>query len=214
MKTTRNKAVFTEYSHAEKGQHLIAVSQILNGIWFRIGRIYREYDPETKKYKYMATDFAGNQVFADIKDLQELKKQFVKHGESLAQSIPAQINKANMPGKSIVPQRTDRENVLKNIRGKNTVKDNAKVNPLINLKAKPNVNQIEKEQDAKNKVENKDLEQGNEENTQDKNDLRAPDSTIEEQIQTEPSDNELMERETELNEIREQNNDIEEEIER
>ncbi len=201
----KGKTVFIEYSTANKGQHFMTVVQNLNHDRIIIGRIYREYDSETKKYNYMATDFDGNKVFADYKDLYAIKKQFVEHGQSLAQMVPNPRAYAKQNKPFEFSQKAERKNELKNIREKKTEKDKTKEVAKQNPNEKTSPNQKEKEEDLKNTEKYKDNEQGKGE----------PDK--EQAIQEEPDnnepDNEKSDREIELAEIREDSEDREQEQE-
>ena len=84
----KNKVVFVEYSTAMRGQHFMTVILVKDGQRQIIGRVYRKYDKENEKTIYWATDWTGNQIFADVKDLYALKKNFIEHGDTLAMAIP------------------------------------------------------------------------------------------------------------------------------
>ena len=214
MITLRSKTVFIEYSTANKGQHFMTVVQNLNHERIIIGRIYREYDQEDKKYKYRATDFEGGQIFAGYKDLYAIKKQFVEHGESLAQMIPNPRAYAKQNKPFTISPKTERKDELKNIREKKTEKEKTKEVAKQNPDAKTNPNQKEKEEDSKNTEKYKDTEQGKEKIDSRENMQETAESNSEEQIQEEPEDIQTSEREAELEDIREQNEDREEELER
>jgi hypothetical protein len=213
---TNNKTVFNEYGTAARGQHFITVSQILNGNRIYIGKIYREYDPEVQKYTYRATDFGGNQVFADYKDLFAIKKGFIEHGESMAHSMPKSPNKAKQAKVQVFVPRVQRNNELKNIREKKSEKDKMKEVIKTKPKVKKDADQKEKEQGSKNPAKYKDAEHSKEERDPKENEQKQDitNAETENQATDEFVDNEVSEREAELDEIREQGSDLEEDIER
>ena len=90
MKTQKGKTVFIEYSTAEKGQHFMTVINYADGKRKIVGRIFSEYDKEKKQMNYTATDWAGNQIFADTEKLYDLKNKFIERGKALAQFTPQQ----------------------------------------------------------------------------------------------------------------------------
>lgn len=208
METKKGKTVFIEYSSSAKGQHFITVVQNVDHKRIIIGRIFREYDSEAKKSKYRATDFAGNQVFVDYKDLYAIKKQFIEHGQSLAQNVQLNANHVKQLGKIVSSQKAERSNELKNAREKKSTKEKTKEVSKTNPKAQTNPEQKEKEQDAKNPVKYKDNEQDAKENEQ-----KLETTESEKQMQEETGNIEMSEREAELNQIREDNEDKEQDME-
>lgn len=70
---------YLEYSESDLGQHFITVirGKIV------LGRIYREFDGTTKKYKYSAKDAAGYPIFADEKTLSGIKKRFAETNKEI-----------------------------------------------------------------------------------------------------------------------------------
>ena len=167
METTKGKTVFVEYSTAEKGQHFMTVVQNKDHLRIIIGRIYREYDKENKKYEYYATDFANNQVFADYKDLYAIKKQFIEHGDSLAYAVPVNPNRSRQSERLISPQRDERTTDLKGIRDKKSSKEKSKEASKQNPDAKINADQKEKEYDEPNTERNTDSDRVQEDQEQD-----------------------------------------------
>lgn len=162
MEAKKGKTVFVEYSTANKGQHFMTVVQNQNHQRIIVGRIYREYDRENKKYKYYATDFANNQVFADYKDLHAIKKQFIEHGENLAQLVP--LNRSRQSARPILSQKVDRAVELKDVRDKKSserVRDTSKQNP--ETKVTEEEKEKEKEQGERNTERYLDEEQNQEE---------------------------------------------------
>ena len=216
--TAKSKTVFIEYSSSEKGQHFITVVQTIDHKRTIIGRIYREFDKETKKPNYYAKDFDGNQVFADITELYALKKNFIEHGKNLADMEKmTQLKKVKQQEKPVNSmQKAERTNSVKTIRDKKFTKEKTKEITKQNPNEKAKNTQIEKEQDLNNTTKFKESETTKEVNhTNEKNpEQEASASNSENSIQEEPIENEKSEREAELENIREQNEDREEEIER
>ena len=167
METTKGKTVFVEYSTADKGQHFMTVVQNKDHHRIIIGRIYREYDKENKKYTYYAADFANNQVFADYKDLYAIKKQFIEHGDSLAYAVPVNPNRTRQSERLIPSQKDERTTDLKGIRDKKSSKEKTKDVAKTNPDAKTNEDQKEKEQDLRNTKEYTNTEQVQENQEQD-----------------------------------------------
>ena len=215
METQKNKTVFIEYSSSEPGQHFMTVVQTQDHKRIIIGRIYREYDKGTKKSKYNAKDFAGNQVFVDVTDLYSLKKNFIEHGKNLADmSKMAQLKKGKQPEKPMTSlQKAERANTVKNIREKKVTKGKAKEITPKNPNTKANDNQ--KEQDSKNPERNKATEQGKGETNSKENvpGQESVESNSADTTQEEPIEAEKSERDLELEEIREANDDREQEQE-
>ena len=213
METQKSKTVFIEYSSSEPGQHVMTVVQTQDHKRIIIGRIYREYDKETKKSKYHAKDFAGNQVFADITDLYALKKGFIENGKNLADMAKmSQQKKMKQPEKPVNSlQKAERTSAVKNIREKKFTKDKTKNITQNKPNEKAQNTRIEKEQDAKNTEKYKDVEQGKEQNNSNGNvpEQETAELNAENTIQEEPIENEKSEREMELEEIRESNEERE-----
>jgi len=130
METKKGKTVFIEYSSAKKGQHFLTVIQITDGKRKIIGRVYRVYDKENKKTNYIATDWAGNQIFTDTHDLPSIKKKYIESGKYLTAIMP-ELPKHDEP-ESIEPdyENTAREKEIKEIRERNTEKEKKKENEI------------------------------------------------------------------------------------
>jgi len=208
METKKSKTVFIEYSSSAKGQHFITVMQNTDGQRQIIGRIFREYDEENKKPRYRAEDWAGNAVFVDIKELPELKKKFIEHGKNLAMIIPKNPVRQMHKDREGYPfsKNNQRGKEIKQIREKKTTKDKSKE------VLKTNPDQKEKEQDSKNPTKYKDTEQGRE--VAPKENVQEPaESNSEKSIQEEPEDIRTSEREAELDQIRDDGEDREQEME-
>ena len=224
METQKSKTVFIEYSSSEPGQHFMTVVQTQDHKRIIIGRIYREYDKETKKSKYHAKDFAGNQVFADITDLYALKKGFIENGKNLADMAKmSQQKKMKQPEKPVNSlQKAERASAVKNIREKKFTKDKTKNITQNKPNEKAQNTRIEKEQDAKNTEKYKDVEQGKEQNNSKGNvpEQEIAESNSDKPILDEQKDNtqnveqstEQSDRMEELEDIRDNNNEVEQDI--
>jgi hypothetical protein len=219
MATQEGKTVFIEYSTAEKGQHFMTVVQTMNHKRVIIGRIYRDYNPETKKTYYRAYDFQGTQIFGNGFDITELKNKFKKNGKFMADMSIATRNQARQASIKIPnEQKTSRVNDINSIRDKKAGKE--KENPKDKEKEKANektkLNQMEKEQDAKNATQYKDLaniidkemENGRSQEKSESN-PNPEDANQENQ----PIEEEKSERDMELEEIRADNEDRDQDLE-
>lgn len=78
-KTKFNQLIFTEYEKATKDGHFITVGDSYHNT---IGRIYKNFNEETKKFEYTSLDHAGNPLGKSEK-LWELKKEFTNNRELL-----------------------------------------------------------------------------------------------------------------------------------
>ena len=120
----KDQTVFIEYSSTEKGQHFMTVMQNGNGQRKIIARVFREYNQENKKTKYIAKDHQGNQIFADIPDLMSLKKKFVENGKQMAYAIPDNPNHQHLKDSDQPDtEYPEREEELKQVRTKKSDKD-------------------------------------------------------------------------------------------
>jgi len=211
MEAKKSKTVFIEYSSSEKGQHFMTVVQNVDHQRIIIGRVYREPDPQNKRYNYYATDFAGNQVFADYKDLHAIKQQFIVHGNNLALLVPNPKAIAQQKVPFVISKNPERNNVIKNIRDKKT--DKAKTQEVSKPKPSPKTteNQKEKIEESKNQVEYKDVEKGKDEINSKENTPTDVKSDSEEPVQTEQDI--ATERMAELSEVREDGTDKEQDLE-
>jgi hypothetical protein len=206
---TKWKTVFVEYSSYKPGQHFITVIETLNHKRIIVGRIYREYDKGTGKSKYIAQDFAGNQIFADTNELSAIKKKFIEYGESLAMSVPVIPHKTKQTGIAKGKQILSRKEIINIIRERKSEKSKKREVSKTNTLAKAINDQKEKEQDLKNPEKYKDPEQTKEGvNPQDK-DLETSVSNSEKPEQT--VENEKSERDIELEQIRDTDNDKDQE---
>jgi hypothetical protein len=213
METTTSKTVFIEYSSARKGQHFMTIVQTMNHERVIVGRIYRDYNPETKKTYYRAYDFAGNQVFVNCFDISELKDRFKKSGKFLAEVSLATRKQARHVNLKIPnDQKVSRINDINSIRDKKTGKEKEKTKDQQKDKdsEKTILNQMEKEQDAKNPTQYKDLANIIDEETEnDRSHENSESSSNHEDSYQEDQalEEEKSERETELEEIRADNED-------
>lgn len=214
METTTSKTVFIEYSSARQGQHFMTVVQTMNHERVIVGRIYRDYNPETKKTYYRAYDFAGNQVFVNCFDISELKNKFKKSGKFLAEVSLATRKQARQVNLKLPnDQKVSRINDIKSIRDKKTDKEKLKTKDQEKVSEKTKLNQMEKEQDEKNHVQYKDL--GNvidkeQENNKSHDILEStpnPENTSQADQEDQSQEDEKSDREMELAEIREDNDD-------
>jgi hypothetical protein len=208
MATQEGKTVFIEYSTAKKGQHFMTVVQTMNHERVIVGRIYRDYNPETKKTYYRAYDFAGNQVFVNCFDISELKNKFKRSGKFLAEVSLATRKQARQVNIKLPnDQKVSRINDIKTIRDKKAGKEKEKTKDQQKDKVseKTKLNQMEKEQDAKNPAQFKDLA-----NIIDKemdNDRSHEKSESSSNQEDQSLEEEKSEREIELEEIRADNED-------
>jgi hypothetical protein len=118
----KNKTVFVEYSSADKGQHFMTVMYVEDGKRKIIGRIYKEYDPEIKKYTCRAQDWSGTPVFVDYKRISELKTKFINHGKSMADKIPRFSTRLFPATKKEFVERKGRDEQLKSLRKQPEIK--------------------------------------------------------------------------------------------
>lgn len=120
----KEKTIFIEYSTSEIGQHFMTIIQFVNGQRKIIGRVYRQYDKENNKTKYLATDHTGSPIFLDTAGLTDLKREFVEKGKDMAYAIPDNPNYQHL--KDMDQPDSDyaeREKELKEIREKKSEKD-------------------------------------------------------------------------------------------
>ena len=106
-----SKVVFVEYSYAKKGQHFMTVMTTVDRKKKIIGRIFKEYDQEAKKYNYKALDREGQPIFEPTQNLFELKKKFIENEKTRAMEAPA-----NSVEKGVVEENPTREGELKEVR--------------------------------------------------------------------------------------------------
>jgi len=221
METTNSKTVFIEYSSARKGQHFMTVVQTVDHERIIIGRIFREYNPEIKKTYYKAYDFNGDQIFGNGFDISELKNKFKKSGKFMADMVIG-ISRAALKVNFRPPinQNPVRVNDIKSIRDKKNVRDKRKEKypEKEKLSEKTKLNQMEKEQDAKNPVQYKDLahiiegEMGNDRPQEKTESVQNPENTDKANQEDQFQETEKSERESELEEIRADNDDREQEM--
>ena len=221
---TNSKTVFIEYSYARKGQHFMTVVQTIDHERITIGRIFREYDPDFKRTNYQAYDFAGNQIFFNTNDISELKNKFKKSGKFLADANLA-TQRASRQQNVRIPtnQKTARTNDIRALRDKKTdiEKGKTKTPEKEKITEKTKLNAMEKEQDEKNATQYKSLgrliegEMANHQRSQENN---KADSNLENTNQKDQSqenenlESEKSDREMELEEIRADNDEREQDI--
>jgi len=214
METKKGKTVFVEYSSYEKGQHFMTVVQTKDHKRIIIGRIYKVYDKENKKTKYLATDFAGNQIFKDTNELTTLKQKFIENGQNLVMLVPSLPSKTRQSNGLVFSQKAERKQDLEKIRDKKSSKEKTREVPKTNLNAKNINDQKEKELDSKSNEKYKDLEQGKDEINPKENLQEKSEPDSEKPIQEEPTEPEKSERDIELEDIRDQNEDRGDDLER
>jgi hypothetical protein len=221
METTISKTVFIEYSSARKGQHFMTVVQTVDHERIIIGRIFREYNPEIKKTYYQAYDFNGDRIFGNGLDISELKNKFKKSGKFLADVVIG-IRRANLKAnfKPQINHNPARANDIKSIRDKMNGRDKGKTKDPEKEKVseKTKLNQMEKEQDEKNHVQYKDLgnvidrEQETNHSHEVPESTSNPESTNQADQEDQSQETEKSEREMELEEIRADNDEREQDI--
>jgi hypothetical protein len=221
METTTSKTVFIEYSSARQGQHFMTVVQTMNHERVIVGRIYREYNPETKKTYYRAYDFQGNQIFGNGFDITELKNKFKKSGKFMAEMSLAVRKQARQVNSKLPNEhKALRVNDINTIRDKKAgkEKENTKDKEKMKASEKTKLNQMEKEQDDKNHVQYKDLgkvidaEQGINKSHEVSESNSNPESTNQDGKGDQFQEDEKSEREMELEDIRANNDDREQDI--
>jgi len=214
METKKGKTVFVEYSSYEKGQHFMTVVQTKDYKRIIIGRVYKVYDKENKKTKYLATDFFGNQIFKDTNELTALKQKFIENGQNLVMLVPSLPSKSRQPNRLALSQKEERTQDLEKIRDKKSSKEKIKEVPKTNLKAKNINDQKEKELDSKSPEKYKNIEQGKDEFNPNENLQEKAEQDSEKPLQEEPTEPEKSERDIELEDIRDQNDDRGDDLER
>jgi hypothetical protein len=185
MTTQNGKTVFVEYSTTEKGQHFMTVIQTMDHKRQIIGRIYREYDKENKRANYKATDWEGNQIFVDVKDLPTIKKKYIESGKELAMVIPVNPNHRAQKERETFSNEFPRTKEVKQIRERKTVK---------------------KEKVQENKEPNSEINDRDEELQK----IRKPETKHEPEHEIEPENrepSEKSERESESEQIRDRGNE-------
>lgn len=221
METTNSKTVFIEYSSARKGQHFITVVQTIDHERVIVGRIFRDYNPEIKKTYYQAYDFNGDQIFGNGCDISELKNKFKKSGKFMGDIVLATRRAARQENVRFPNNhKTNRIHDIKSIRDNKTNKEKEirKDPEKEKTSEKTRLTQIEKEQDAKNHIQHRDLAHLIEE---DKpidmpKEKGEPSTKVENPNQEEQSletEDEKSERELELEQIRADNEDREQDLE-
>lgn len=129
MKTKNNQqksdAVFLKYGTVGKGQHLMSVLQRMpDGTKKIIAKIFRDWSQEDKRYNYIAKDNSGKEVFTPTPNLWELEKQFTEKIASEKSLVEKNI--PDIKQEEPVKEKTPREKELKEVRGKNTDRENEK----------------------------------------------------------------------------------------
>ncbi len=204
----RNDTRFIEYPQASAGQYSIKIEQKVEDKseeqlvkkWLAIGYISKSFNKEDNKYIYSATDFLGAQIYADINDLHLLKKEFRNNGKQLAELAQmARLAKITQLKKTEQKATPLRNSDIKKLR--ETKDEKLKKQEVLKQEQKAKYTKIENEMDTKNTQKNKDNKQDNSE------------KLSEEQNQENQESDTASSRMDELNEIREQNNDKEQDLE-
>ena len=106
-----SKIVFTEYAYAKQGQHFMTVNTRVDGKKVFLGKVFKTYDSDAKKYIYTATDRQGNPLFEPTEKIYELKNQFIENEKTLVPAIEqSQVEKEG------IEAGTAREGEIKNVR--------------------------------------------------------------------------------------------------
>jgi hypothetical protein len=216
----RNDTRFIEYPQAYAGQYSIKIEQKVEDKseeqvikkWLAIGYISKSFCKEENKYIYTATDSLGNQIYANLKDLHILKKEFRNNGKQLAEIAQmtrlAKINQLKKTEQKATPQRNSdikklRENKEEKLRKQEVLKQEQKAK----------YTKIENEMDAKNTQKNKDNKQDKSEKLSDEHNQENTKSDSKNVTPENQEADTTTNRMDELNEIREQNNDKEQDLE-
>lgn len=104
------QVVFIEYSIPKKG-HFMTVMGKVDGKKIIIGRVFKTYDQELKKYTYSAVDREGNAVFEPTQNLYELKQKFIAQEKTRA--IEAAANSVKT---EVAEESASREEELQEVR--------------------------------------------------------------------------------------------------
>lgn len=201
-----SKTVFIEYSSAREGQHLITVVQKVDHNRVIIGRIYRDFDPQTKKANYRACDFQGNQMFSNDHDLYTLKNKFKEHGKTIAENAVTIKNVSMKQHRTIQagPVRM-RMNEITKVRGETEEKPKTLDKETDKKSEKQNLNRQEREQDERTQTQFKDLGEVIEKDSENHPNPDHENETTQDEFLEEND----SEREMELDEIRGNNSDRE-----
>lgn len=198
----KSQTVFIEYSKCEEGQHFMTVVENQNHKRIIIGRVFYEKNEKTKEMEYVAKDFSGKRIFEASKNLPSIKMEFVAYGEILAkQALLKRSKQKNLrinKGKQILT----REQII-GIHRERMADKNKDKKQEVSKTNKQDLRRIERTKDQeqiKEKEASKEKEQDEKLNH-------------DEIVQEEPIENEKSEREIELENIREQNDDREQEQE-
>ena len=207
--------LFLEYTYFDRGEHCITVIVKNDRQRIIVGRIFKEFNDQTKKYEYYSTDALGNRVFVDHKELHAIKKQFKEHGETMAMALQAIPKQGKQAGAMPFHHKAKRANEVKNIRAKKNEKEKTKEVLKSKISEKRTLNQMERVQDSKNTEKFKDAEPNKDVNNSKENvNLETAESKSEDQKQEEQVQDIASERMEELEDLRDQGEDMEQEMER
>ena len=117
MKTTtdnqqkKSPIMFLKYGSNEKGQHFETVIQRMpDGKKEVIARVFKEWDVENKKTKYIARDISGKEIFSGH-NLYALEKEFIEKAKA-----EKAVEEKNVPELTQENPKNEKENELKEIR--------------------------------------------------------------------------------------------------
>ena len=218
--------LFLEYTYFDRGEHCITVIVKHDRQRIIVGRIFKEFNNQTKKYEYYSTDALGNRVFVDYKELNKIKKQFRKHSETMAMALQAMPKQTKQAGAMPFHHKAKRAKEVKDIREKKTNKEKTKEVLKSKISEKRTLNQMERVQDSKNTEKYKDaeLKMGKDDTTEkmksksslseeERGQLAEEGQLYEAEQRTEAVEIEKSAREIELDQIREDKEDREQEQE-
>ena len=219
METTKSKTVFIEYSSARPGQHFMTVVQTVDHERITIGRIYRDYDPKNKKITYRAYDFSGNRIFGESPSVSDLKEKFKKNGKFLGSVVLGMHQARNQENLKPYPSHTTQRNTdIRTIRDRKPNQEREKPKEFTQTKGVDKTKGLitEKEKENGNQLKNKGL--GNiieEEEALHQEKERADKASELESLNNveQINQDEKSEREIELEEIRAENEEREQDLE-
>lgn len=220
FKFSINNDRFIEYLNAYPGQYSIRCEHLLinktedesnkDKEWITTGYIYKSFNKAENRYNYSAKDAFGSPIFTDITELHLIKKEFHNHGENLAQNVKmAQIptvNKVNTPIKQNL-QSTNRKQEINQLRDK---KDKTQLKEVAKQVQKAKMLKTEKQMDALQTEKSKSDKENNKD-AQSKESL-SNDSKPENESNNQEQDR-ANERMDELQDIREQGDDLSQDME-
>lgn len=115
----QNQLRFIEYEKPLGDGHFMTVADSYHNV---LGRVHKSYNPETKKYEYVAFDHAGN-LLSKSERLWEVKNEFIKNREQLLEQAHQRRIEAKGKSKEELDQRehpdkaTGRKAEMEKLRG-------------------------------------------------------------------------------------------------